>query len=114
MKPNTPERMTQAHRIGEAVLGAQAFVRETFGGGRDPHLLISHLREELAELEAAILDGEGVAHELADIYILAGDIADALGVDIAEAVSSKTAINRGRTWARCPITGHIKGSKGES
>lgn len=60
---------------------------------------LAHLREEIDELECAALSPrDDPAHELADVFILAFQVAHLLRIDAGAAVRAKMAENRRRTW----------------
>jgi NTP pyrophosphatase (non-canonical NTP hydrolase) len=63
---------------------------------RTPLSTIAKLLEELGELIASEKMNDPL--ELADIFILALDLAHLQDVNIAEAVAQKMEINRARTW----------------
>lgn len=63
-------------------------------------LIHSEVSEALEAYRNNIKDGEkgGMSEELADIIIRVWDMAEALGIDIAEAVNKKHAINLERPY----------------
>lgn len=70
---------------------------------------LKHMHNELAEVEVELLkmekDGispelhKDIAHELADLVILAGHMAALLNIELSQAVVDKMAINKKRTWS---------------
>ncbi|QQG31318.1 nucleotide pyrophosphohydrolase [Cyanophage S-2L] len=77
---------------------------------RRPGGTIAKLLEEIGELIAS--DRAHDPLEVADVLILALDLATLLGVDVTEAIRAKLAINRARSWARADngAMRHIPGS----
>jgi NTP pyrophosphatase (non-canonical NTP hydrolase) len=74
---------------------------------RDPMNTAIKLSEEAAELIHASYTGDGsVAEELADILILALDIAHLHHVDLEKAFRAKVEINRQRQWTK--VKGALK------
>ncbi|MTI17364.1 DUF550 domain-containing protein [Rhodobacteraceae bacterium RKSG542] len=74
-----------------------------FGEVSDPVDLVKRAREELAELEEAIVANESsreIVAEAADVMILLHRLADINGHDLSQAVDAKMAINRQRKWVR--------------
>ena len=69
---------------------------DTLNPHRTPLSLIAKMLEELGELIAS--DRQNDPLELADVFILALDLAHIQGVDIADAVIRKMQINRMREW----------------
>ena len=68
-------------------------------GARDYDSALTKLvDEEIPELRAAGVTGR--EDELADVFIIALDLASLAGVDVVKAVRNKLEINRRRTWAK--------------
>lgn len=90
----------------ELAADANAWSRETFGWGRGPLGSISHLKEEVDEVEQTPYDAE----EYADCLLLVLDAAARANIDapslIAEA-RRKLIKNKTRTWAKA-ANGHCK------
>jgi len=72
----------------------------TWADGLNPNRtalsLIAKMLEELGELIASERQDDPL--ELADVLILALDLAHIQGIDLAEAVQQKMRVNRARTW----------------
>jgi NTP pyrophosphatase (non-canonical NTP hydrolase) len=77
---------------------------------RGPHGTIAKLLEEIGELIASERAHDPL--EVADVLILALDLATILGIDVEDAVRAKLDINRRRTWCRADngAMRHIPGS----
>ena len=74
---------------------------ETFGDAASVKAYAIRAQEELAELIAAIEDGEpnkNIALEAADVTILLHRITGTLGLELYQAVDDKMATNRKRKW----------------
>ena len=75
----------------------------TWGDAVFPHgtplSFAEHLLEEAEELRNAIRDGDSFgAHELADVVILAMQVAHRAKLDLATCIWAKMAVNRQRKW----------------
>lgn len=71
---------------------------EPLNPNRGPNGTIAKLLSEIGELIASERMSDPL--ELADVFILALDLATIQGVDIAAAVRAKLEINRNRSWRR--------------
>ncbi len=93
------------------------WVRETFGEPRSNFQIFERAQEEFDEVNFALVNGsvpEIVVEEIADVVIVLSQIAERLGVDLADAIDRKMAINRAREWKTAGDgTGqHVEGVKG--
>lgn len=72
----------------------------TFGEARDLTALVARARGEMDELEQAVRDGDlaEAGREAADVVILLHRLVALAGMDLAEQVDAKMAVNRARTW----------------
>jgi hypothetical protein len=73
---------------------------ETFGRVADLSALVARARGELDELDIAIKasDGAEIGREAADVVILLHRLVALAGMDLAEQVDAKMAVNRARQW----------------
>lgn len=60
--------------------------------------IVKHMRREVEELDIAVEDDGGSAYEVADVIILALNLAHRMGFSAAEAVEAKMRVNRARKW----------------
>lgn len=72
--------------------------RETFGPPDSPERIAARLNEEFAEFMNAVLLGEDVESEAADILVVLYQYAQAKGFDLHEATDAKMLVNRARKW----------------
>lgn len=79
-----------------------------------PIVAMSHLREEVAELEAAILEGNGIAEELADCYLLLCVLGHQLGFSLRKEAARKYAEISTAEWYFDEERGHHRRVKEES
>lgn len=77
-----------------------AWAEATFGPASDLTVLTQRARQELDELEEALLAGHSAEAigEAADVVILLHRVTALLGADLADAVTAKMTINRNRRW----------------
>lgn len=77
-----------------------AWAEATFGPVRDLSVLTRRARQELEELDEALLAGQSAdaIGEAADVMILLHRLTALLGADLADAVNAKMTINRNRRW----------------
>jgi NTP pyrophosphatase (non-canonical NTP hydrolase) len=73
---------------------------ETFGNVSDLSALVARARGELDELELAIKakDKAEIGREAADVVILLHRLVALAGMDLADEVDAKMAVNRARIW----------------
>lgn len=91
---NAPDKVTVDELQNEVTQWADKFL-----GARDYDSALTKLvDEEIPELRAAGVTGR--EDELADVFIIALDLASLAGVDIVKAVRNKLEINRRRTWTK--------------
>ncbi len=69
-----------------------------------PASIAKHLLEEARELQQDPTD----CMEIADVLFLLNALADALGVNLADVVAAKLAINQARTWGQPDADGVVK------
>jgi hypothetical protein len=71
-----------------------------FGEVQDLRVLLTRARQEIEELEEAIIrqDRVGAGEEAADVAILLHRLVGILGLELSEAVDAKMAVNRARRW----------------
>jgi len=88
----------------ESQLTINAWQNSTFGKPRRLSV-IGKLHDEVSELMAAALSArrpkgkrEAIAEELADLLIVAYQVAGAYQIDLLARVDDKMAVNRQRTW----------------
>ena len=81
--------------IGELQAEIAAWADE-LNPDRRPTGIIAKMLEELGELIASERIGDPL--ELADVLILALDLAHLQGIDVESAITQKMAINRARKW----------------
>lgn len=90
---------------------------ETFPQGTVTTIL-AHLRDEVDELEDALMhpasytsmsaNREMLAGEMADVYLLLLHLAHRTGVDLEMAAAEKFDINKQRTWTTDSGRGYVK------
>lgn len=76
---------------------------QTFGPAGSNARVAARANEEMAELMRALTVDDNhpkAAEEIADVFIVLASLATRLGVDVAEIVSKKMEINRGRVWKK--------------
>jgi NTP pyrophosphatase (non-canonical NTP hydrolase) len=73
---------------------------ETFGKVADLSALVARARGELDELDLAIKadDEAEIGREAADVVILLHRLVALAGMDLADQVDAKMAVNRARKW----------------
>lgn len=89
----------------------------TFGKARDEFQIWRRAKAEFDELMRAIISRkppEKIVEEIADVVIVLCQIAERLGLSLAEAIDRKMAINREREWrTNGDGTGqHVEGVRG--
>lgn len=93
---------------------------QTFGPTH-PAAIARRMRHEVNELlEAFALVGDtpvdrlplptlrALREECADIYVMLAQVAEKLGADVAVEATFKMRVNRGRRWARDPVSGTVR------
>ncbi len=86
--------------MAETSASIAAWAEATFGPVTDLTVLTRRARQELDELEQALVAGHSTEaiREAADVVILLHRVAALLGAELSEAVTSKMTINRNRRW----------------
>lgn len=97
-----------------------AWAEDTFGPTH-PAVIARRMQHEVKELLDAFATVEGVPinelpnevvvglqEECGDIFIMLSQVARKLGVGLTEVATRKMQVNRGRRWARDPISGTIR------
>lgn len=99
MQPNDPTLRELQARIGE-------WADTAFGQSRTPAAALLKLFEECGEYIKDPTNGE----ELADIVIMAIDLANLAGIDLQNEVVRKHTKNQSRRWAMDPLgtMSHVK------
>lgn len=80
--------------------------------GSGPDVAMSHLEEEIKELDDAITTGQGIETELADCYLLLCVLGHQLGINLRAEAAKKYAEISTATWYFDEERGHHKRVKG--